>query len=95
MNFPPMVMRLKIKRQRRGVNLWLPLFIIVPITGTVVAALFIVLLPLLLIVAIIRWRLNWWRPFLVFPAVLTLLSASRGLEVDINQSQEKIYIAFK
>ncbi len=96
MNWPPMVMRIKISQPERRLNLWLPLFIMFPIAFIITVALFLLLLPLILIAAAVFWRLGFWRPlFFFWPAVLGCLSAMRGLEVDVDQNQERIFISFK
>ena len=96
MNMPPMTMQMKIRKPDRDFGLWLPLFIIVPLVGIIAFALFLVILPFLLIAVIVQWRRGLWRPLLFFwPAVITLFTALRGLEVDIDNNREKVYLSFK
>ena len=96
MNLPPMTMRLILRRQGKiGINLWLPLFIIVPIVGVIALALFLILLPLMLIAVVILWRRGLWRPlFFFWPAVIALFVSLRGFEIDVNQNQERVFISF-
>ena len=96
MNMPPLTMRLILPRLgKRGVNLWLPLFIIVPVVAVIAFALFLLLLPLMLIAVVILWRRGLWRPlFFFWPAAITLFVSLRGLEVDVNQGREKVLISF-
>ena len=96
MNLPPMTMRLILPRQGKiGINLWLPLFIIVPIVAVIALALFLILLPLMLIAVVILWRFGWVKLLILsFPAVIGCLSALRGLKVDVNQGRERVLISF-
>lgn len=101
MNIPPMIMRMKIRKPDRDFGLWLPLFIIIPLVGIIAFALFLVVLPILLIAVLVMWRRKlWrrklWRPLIFFwPAVITLGTALRGLEVDINKKGEQMFLSFK
>jgi hypothetical protein len=95
MNMPPMVMKINIQNEDTDLNLWLPLFIIVPLVGIILLALFLVLLPLMLVAALIFWRRCLFRFLLILPIGLRCLCASRGLEVDIVQGQEKVLISVK
>jgi len=92
MNRPPYLMRLQIKNQDNNINLWLPLFIILP----VVAIIFIIAVPLILVAAAILWPYGWGKPLVMaIPAVLGCLCALRGLEVDITQNKEKVFISIR
>jgi hypothetical protein len=96
MNYPPMVMRLKIKQQDKRVNLWLPLFILAPI-GVVLATVFVViLLPFVLIWALVTGRVRLWRPIIcLWPVAVGCLLALRGLEVDVKSKKETVLVSFK
>ncbi len=95
MNLPPMIMRISARRQDKRMNLWLPLFIIFPFLAIVITALFLILSPLLLVAAVVLWRSGWGGLFVFFPVVLACFFALRGLEVDINQDGERVFISFK
>jgi len=96
MNGLPTIMKIRISNQDTKFYLWLPLFIILPVVLVILAALFLILLPLLLMVALVFWRFALWRPILIFwPAIIACLGALRGLEVDINQNSEKVFILIK
>ena len=97
MKYPPTMMRMKvIQPEKRAVNLWLPLFIIVPIVGIIALAAFLVLLPLLLIGALVFWRLGLWRKLLLFwPVTLGVYTALRGLEIDVEQTDSRVLFWFK
>jgi len=50
----------------------------------------------LLLAALVLWSFGWGKPFLLFiPVLLGLLWALRGLEVDINDREEKVFISIK
>ena len=95
MNFPTMVMRVIINHRDRGINLWLPLFIIGPFVFFILFAIYLLLLPLMVLASILLWRLDLWKPYLSFWHVFFTFSAAlRGFEVDIN-NENQIYIAFE
>ena len=92
MNRPPYLMRIRISGPGRKINLWLPLFIILPVA----AAILLILAPLVLLAAAVLWRLGWGRPLLIaFPAVIDCFYAMRGLEVEVRQRQEIVIISVK
>ncbi|MFC1901186.1 hypothetical protein ACFLYN_06300 [Chloroflexota bacterium] len=91
MNRPPYLMRLRITNPEHKINLWLPLFIILPF----VAIILIVLLPLVLLAALVLWPFGWGRLLLVIPAVLTIICAIRGLEVEVEDKSERVLISVK
>ncbi len=98
MNFPPMVMRIIIDRRDRGINLWLPLFIIAPFTFIILFAIFLLLLPLILIGAIVMWIIGLrWPIRMFFKAIgvsTAIMFALRGLKVDVNSGTERVFISF-
>ena len=51
MKCPPMLMHLKIQGEEKGVGLWLPLFLLLPLALVV----FIILSPLILIAVLVLW----------------------------------------
>ena len=91
MNYPPLLMRLNISG-RRHCTLWLPLFLLWP----VVAALAIVLAPLVLLAALILWPFVWGKLLLFSgPWLLRCLCALRGLELDINRGNQTLLMSLK
>ena len=58
MNRPPYLMRVRVDRPGTNVNLWLPLFIILPLAAVILLA----LLPLWLVTVAVLWPLGWGRP---------------------------------
>jgi len=95
MNYPPMAMRMKIFQPGRRINLWLPLFIIVPVVLVIASALFLVLLPFVLVASFVFGRFGLLRKFFFFWPVVGCLAAARGLEVDIKKRDGQVLVAFK
>lgn len=92
MNSPPMVMRLGFGRRDGKFKLWFPLFILYPF---VVVSL-LLMTPFLLLAALVLWNCGWGKPFLLFiPVLFGLVWALRGLEIDINDKGEKVFISIK
>lgn len=86
---PPSILRLRIHNRSRHFGLWLPLFIIWP----VILVLGLVLLPLLLICAAVLWPSGWGKLVLLGgPALLGLLCAMRGLNVEVKQPLEETLV---
>jgi len=95
MKRPPVIMKLRIDNRDKKINLWLPLFLIFPLIAIIAAAIFIILSPFLLIAAIVLLFFGWGRVLLLFfPVVLVCIFALRGLEVDVKQDREKVFISF-
>jgi hypothetical protein len=85
----PVLMRVQVRGENRGVNLWLPLFIIFPI----VAVILLVLLPFMLLAAVILWPFGWGGLLVgIIPAVARCICAMPGLKVDVENGQEKVNI---
>ena len=92
MNWPPLIMRLRILRDNRSMRLWLPLFLIFPI----LAIFALLLAPLVLIAGLILWPLGWGRTlFFSGPYLFRVICALRGLEVNVQQKHEKFFVSFK
>jgi hypothetical protein len=89
MSIPPCLMHMKI---RDHVDLWIPLFLV----WLIVAIFALALAPIMLILVLILWPIEWGRFLLMSgPAIYRCLCALRGLEVDINQSEERLFFAFR
>jgi len=84
----PMIMRLKIyEEEKRNINLYLPLFLI-----------YLLLLPLLIVALpfVLLWYL-WTaeRPSLeIIPAVLALMSAVSGTEIEVKSDRTEVILKF-
>ncbi len=90
MNRPPMLMHVKIRGERRGFGLWLPLFLLLPLA----LAAFIILSPLILISILVFWPRGWRKRALhIFGAVFEVFNLMCGLKVDIQGDHHCIYIS--
>ena len=92
MNRPPMFLGLRFGKRDGKFRLWLPLFILFPFLVVIL----LLMVPFLLLAALVLWSFGWGKPFLLFiPVLLNLLWALRGLEIDINDKGEKVFISIK
>ena len=92
MNWPPSLIRINIRQRQRRINLWLPLFIILPL----VAVLMIAFIPLLLVAAVILWRFGLAKPLILsVPMMLSCMCALRGLEVKLQGKMEHVLISVR
>jgi hypothetical protein len=90
MKRPPMLMHVKIRGERRGFGLWLPIFLLLPL----VLAVFIIVAPLIVIAIPIFWPSGWRKRALhIFGAVFEVFNSVRGLKVDIQGNHHCIYIS--
>ena len=90
MKRPPMLMHLRFQGEEKGFGLWLPLFLLLPLALVV----FIILSPLILIAFIVLWPSGWGkRVLLVLKTACEMFWSIRGLKVDIQGSNQCIYIS--
>jgi hypothetical protein len=68
MKWPPMVLYLKIRSQRTNFGLWLPLFILGPLFTIFLIAVFLIILPFVLVALLIAafavifdWQTQWLK----------------------------------
>jgi hypothetical protein len=101
MKRPPVVMRVQVRAEREKHSLWLPLFLLLPLALVIV----IILSPLIVIAVIVLRvrRGHVWS--LVAPYLPTLCSvrgiragwdllcATPGLQVDVRNRHEKVYVS--
>ena len=81
MNRPPLLMHVKIQNKDANFGLWLPLFLLIPLTLVIL----IILSPLILIALLILWPSGWGRwAWESFKAAIGSFWAMRGLDVDIQ-----------
>ena len=91
MIWPPSVLRVEIKNESRHFSLWLPLFVIWPFL--LLAA--VVLAPVVLALAIVLWWTGWGRPMLYSgPIFFAVFCALRGLEIDVQKSNNHVHLSF-
>jgi hypothetical protein len=94
MKCPPYLMHVRIKNRDRKINLWIPLFIILPL----ILILLIIMSPFILIATAILWCFGWGKPLLILmivPAALACLCALRGLEVNVNRDGKGLLVSVK
>ena len=84
MNWPPMLMHVKVKNERSDFGLWLPLFLLFPLALVVV----LILSPLILIGVLVMLALGqgrWvWFGLRCLKAAVVSSWALRGLRVDVQ-----------
>ncbi len=77
----------------KGVSLWLPLFIIVPIILLIILALLVLALPFLFLYVLFTWDTRWWKYVRRgVPTFFETTHAMPGLKVDVEDRQQKLYI---
>ena len=92
MNKPPMFIKLWFCRPGSKFRLWLPLFIFLPLLLVII----LLIAPLLLIAALVLWSFGWGKVFLLFiPVLIGIIWALRGLEIDINDKEQRVFISIK
>ena len=92
MKCPPLWLRMSFhnNNKNRGFSLWLPLFLLLPLSLVVL----LILSPLILIALLILWPSGWAkRALLMLRASYGLYFSMRGLRVDIQNSNECIHIS--
>ena len=91
MNWPPCFVTFRIHNKRRRFGCWIPFVLIwfpTLVLGLALA------LPVL-VVSILLWPTRHGRLLLLGgPAAYRLLSALRGLKVDVDGRRESVYISF-
>ena len=92
MNWPPSFLTIRIRGRRHGFGCWIPLLLIWPIP----LLLGLVLAPLVLLASLLTWRTGYWR-LVVFggPALFRVLSALRGLRVDVHGRDGAFYLSLR
>ena len=73
-------------------RLWIPLFLFLPF----VAGIVLLLTPLMLVAALALWHTGMGRPLLAAgPLLYRCACEMRGLEVDIGNSEESVFVRFR
>jgi Na+-driven multidrug efflux pump len=90
MNWPPMLMHVKIKNEKSDFGLWLPLFLLFPLALVVL----LVFSPLILIAMLILLGLGQGRwvkwGFRCLWVAITSSWALRGLKVDVRGRNDEV-----
>ena len=61
MMFPPSLLRVRVLDKDSRVSLWIPLVLVWPL----VFALYLILLPCIVVAAVLTWRSGWGKPILM------------------------------
>jgi len=92
MNWPPMLMHVKVKNRKSDFGIWLPLFLLWPLALVVL----IILSPLIIIATLILLGLGQGRwvewGFRCLWVAITSSWALRGLEVDVQGRNETVQV---
>ncbi len=90
MSRPPILMHIRFKNEDRSFGLWLPLFLLLPLALVVL----IILSPLILVALFLLWPSGWslWA-LKVLKAACVSFCAMRGLEVDVQNASQHVYIS--
>jgi hypothetical protein len=85
-----MLMHMKFKGEEKSFGLWLPLFLLLPLLLVVL----IILSPLILVALLVLWPSGWGKwALLMLKTSIGALCAMRGLEVDIWDGRQCVYIS--
>jgi len=89
----PMIMKMRVYEEgKRAFRFFFPVILI----WIIVAALMIVLLPLVLIAALVTWRSGPGKLLLiVYPIFFTVLSELSGLHIEIGNLKRELLIHFE
>ena len=91
MNWPPLLLHLRIPTNEGFLGLWLPWFLVYPI----LLALMLIAFPIVLILALILLPTGKARPLIMGgPYLWRILFSMRGLNVDINDGQKRMTFNF-
>jgi hypothetical protein len=94
MRFPPLILRLSISKpgHHGRTVLWLPIFL----AWLFLLALFLALLPLILLAALVALFFGWGKAVLgFFPLVGNCICHLHGLEVDVADKDHVVFVSFK
>jgi hypothetical protein len=90
MNWPPMLVHIKVENKHHWFSFWVPLFLMYP----VILAIFLVLTPLLLLALIVLVCMGWQKLVLMaMKAPLVAFWNLRGFKVDIKGRNEVVFIS--
>lgn len=88
----PLLLKLRVPRKRGDIlTLYLPLFLL----WLVLIPVMIIILPFILIAVIFTRNSEYRRLLLyIFPLLFELLGSLKGLKIDVQDKENKIYISF-
>jgi hypothetical protein len=86
----PMLMKIHIQEKgKKGVRLWLPLFLIWILLFVIV----VILSPIFVLVGLVAWLRGYGRTFFfAFPMIFAVLWAMSGLRIHIEERDKKIQL---
>jgi hypothetical protein len=89
----PVIMKINIrKKDKKGVKLFFPLFLL----WIVLWALLIGLFPLILIIALFLWSKRYGRVlFLIYPFLFSIMWSMSGLSIMVEQKDNKLEFFIK
>jgi hypothetical protein len=93
MNWPPMLMHVKVKNEKSNFGLWLPLFLLFPLALVVL----IILSPLIIIGILVLLMLGqerWveWGLRCLWVAIVSSW-ALRGFKVDVQNGNQHVFVS--
>ena len=92
MMFPPSILRVRVLDEDSRVSLWIPLVLVWPL----VLAVYLLVLPCIVVAAIMTWRSGLGKPILLGgPTLFRLYCDLRGLKIDVTEPKESVLIYFK
>ena len=92
MIWPPALLRIRIRNEKRRFGLWLPLFLVWPFFVLAAMAMF----PLVLLLALLLWPKGWGRTLLLMgPWVFRMFCALRGVVIDVKSGTNQVYIVIR
>ena len=91
MMLPPAFLRVRVQNDERRVRLWLPLVVLWPLAVAIV----LLATPIVVLVGALSWRGGRGRSVLLaWPLLLQLLTSLRGLRVDVDSGQGRVFLSF-
>lgn len=95
MNWPPYLLKIRVKDRRHAFALWLPLFLIGPIVLVFLLAIFLIMLPFALLAMLFTWQGGWMRPAVLgIPAICRLIWSLRGLTLNVEGNDGHVEVTF-
>jgi len=83
-------MHIKVQNQDKKFGLWLPLFLLMPLALVIL----IILSSLILIAILVLWPSGWGRyALLALKAAFVTFWSTRGLEVDVQNGSQCVYVS--
>ena len=92
MIWPPSLLGISIRLEKRVFGLWLPLFLVWPLF--IIATL--AMLPLVFLLSLLLWPSGWGRTMLFTgPWLFRVFCALRGLAIDVKSGTSRVHIVVR